>query len=195
MLRYNTQQKPLALPEYGRNIQSMVNHCLTIENRQERTTCAYAIIESMANLFPELKSGGEYDNKLWDHLVIMSDFKLDIDFPCEVITAENLHTHPEKVDYNTITVSRRQYGKILEQMIIKASDVEDEEERIELLSMIANQMKKALFAVNADGIEDAKIFKDIYEISEGKIRIEDGQLKLKDYIIPQQIVGKKKKKK
>ena len=195
MLRYNTQQKPLALPEYGRNIQSMVDHCLTIENRQERTTCAYAIIESMANLFPELKSGGEYDNKLWDHLVIMSDFKLDIDFPCEVITAENLHTHPEKVDYNTITVRRRQYGKILEQMIIQASDVEDEEERIELLSMIANQMKKALFAVNADGIEDAKIFKDIYEISEGKIRIEDGQLKLKDYIIPQQIVGKKKKKK
>lgn len=195
MLRYNTQQKPLALPEYGRNIQSMVDHCLTIENRQERTTCAYTIIESMANLFPELKSGGEYDNKLWDHLVIMSDFKLDIDFPCDVITAENLHTHPEKVDYNTITVRRRQYGKILEQMIIKASDVEDEEERIELLSMIANQMKKALFAVNADGIEDAKIFKDIYEISEGKIRIEDGQLKLKDYIIPQQIVGKKKKKK
>ena len=195
MLRYNTQQKPLALPEYGRNIQSMVDHCLTIENRQERTTCAYAIIESMANLFPELKSGGEYDNKLWDHLVIMSDFKLDIDFPCEVITAENLHTHPEKGDYNTITVRRRQYGKILEQMIIKASDVEDEEERIELLSMIANQMKKALFAVNSDGVEHANIFKDIYEISEGRIRIEDGQLNLKDYIIPQQMLGKKKKKK
>lgn len=195
MLRYNTQQKPLALPEYGRNIQSMVDHCLTIENRDERTICAYAIIESMANLFPELKSGGEYDNKLWDHLVIMSDFKLDIDFPCEVITAENLYTSPDKVDYNTIAVRRRQYGKILEQMILKASDVENEDERTELLSMIANQMKKSLFAVNADGIEDAKIFKDIYEISEGKIRIEDGQLKLKDYIIPQQILGKKKKKK
>ncbi|MBO5244102.1 MAG: DUF4290 domain-containing protein, partial [Muribaculaceae bacterium] len=79
MLSYNTQLKHLALPEYGRNIQRMVDYCLTIEDRDERTRCAYSIIASMANLFPELKNGNSYDHKLWDHLAIMSDFKLDID--------------------------------------------------------------------------------------------------------------------
>ncbi len=195
MLRYNTQLKALALPEYGRNIQSMVDHCLTIEDREERTRCAYAIIESMANLFPELKSGGEYDHKLWDHLVIMSDFKLDIEYPCEVIQADNLHTLPNKVEYDRVTADRRQYGKYIEQMIQKAAEIIDDEERNELLAMIANQMKKSLMAINKDGIEDSRVFKDIYEISKGKIRVDESQIKLKEYIITQQPTGKKKKKK
>lgn len=195
MLRYNTQLKSLALPEYGRNIQSMVDHCLSIEDRQERTQCAYAIIESMANLFPELKSGGEYDHKLWDHLAIMSNFELDIDYPCEIIQEANLHTRPEKVEYDNVSATRRQYGKTIENFILKASEIVDEAEKMQLIEMIANQMKKSLLSYNKDGVEDARVFKDIYEISEGKIRIDESQLKLKDYIIPQQQINKKKKKK
>ena len=103
MLRYNTQLKTLPLPEYGRNIQSMVDHCLTIEDRDERNRCARTIVATMANLFPELKNGGEYDHKLWDHLAIMSEFKLDIDYPCEVIDAGNLATMPEPVKYPSVT--------------------------------------------------------------------------------------------
>ncbi len=195
MLRYNTQLKRLVLPEYGRNIQSMVDHCLTIEDRQERTQCAYSIIASMANLFPELKSGGEYNHKLWDHLVIMSDFKLDIDFPCDVIQPDNLHTTPERVGYNTTTVHRRHYGQAIEMMVKHATTMEDGDERTELIRLLANQMKKLMMAVNKDGVEDEKIFKDLLEMSDGAINIKNEEMKLHDFIIPAQPNGKKKKKK
>lgn len=195
MLRYNTQLKPLALPEYGRNIQSMVDHCLSLEDREERTRCAYSIIESMANLFPELKTGNDYDHKLWDHLAIMSDFKLDIDYPCEIIPADNLNSRPNKVEYDLVSASRRQYGKTIEAVISKAVEMEDGDEKNELIGMIANQMKKSLLAFNNEGVEDSRVFKDLYEISEGRIRIDESQLKLKDYIVTPQSATKKKKKK
>lgn len=195
MLRYNTQLKPLVLPEYGRNIQAMVDHCLTIEDRDERTRCVYTVIESMANLFPELKNGGEYDHKLWDHMAIMSDFQLDIDYPCEVIRQDNLHTLPERVVYQTDSVRRRHYGRTIELMIGKALEMEEGSERDEFIRLIATQMKKALLAVNKDGVEDGRVFRDLAEMSGGRIRINDADMKLRDFIIPVQPIGKKKKKK
>lgn len=195
MLRYNTQLKHLVLPEYGRNIQSMVDHCLTIADRDERTKCAYSIIASMANLFPELKTGGEYSHKLWDHLAIMSDFKLDIDYPCEIIQPDNLHTLPEKLHYSDQEVKRRVYGKTIVSMIDQASSLQPDEERDALVRMIASQMKKALIAVNKDGIDDSRVFRDLAEISHGEIRLNADDVKLHDYIIPEPPTGKKKKKK
>ena len=195
MLRYNTQLKPLALPEYGRNIQSMVDHCLSIEDREQRTQCAYTIIESMANLFPDLKNGGEYDHKLWDHLAIMSDFQLDIDYPCEVIKPDNLHTKPERVEYQLDGVRRRHYGKTIEAMIMSAADMDAGDEKDELIKLIAAQMKKTLLAVNSDGVEDSRVFRDLMEISGGRIRVDESQMKIREFIIPAQPTGKKKKKK
>ena len=195
MLRYNTQMKPLVLPEYGRNIQSMIDYCQTIEDRDERTRCAYKIIASMANLFPELKSGGEYSHKLWDHLAIMSDFKLDIDYPCEIIRPDYLKSTPAPLLYSNGELRRRQYGRTIEAMIAKASEMEEGDERNELIVLIANQMKKLLMSANKEGVEDARIFRDIAEMSHGAIRIDPSQMKLRDYIIPVQPTGKKKKKK
>lgn len=195
MLRYNTQQKPLILPEYGRNIQSMIDYCRTLEDRDERTRCAYKIIASMANLFPELKSGGEYSHKLWDHLAIMSDFSLDIDYPCEIIRPDNLKSAPAPLHYRAGELKRRQYGRAIEAMIAKVSEMEEGEERSELIGLLANQMKKLLMSVNKDGVDDARIFRDITEISHGAIIIDPSQTKLRDYIIPAQPAGKKKKKK
>ena len=85
MLTYNTQLKKLKLPEYGRNIQQIIDYCCTIEDREERTRCAYSIIQIMGSLFPQLGDEADYKHKLWDHLAIMSDFKLDIDYPYEII--------------------------------------------------------------------------------------------------------------
>lgn len=195
MLRYNTQQKRLVLPEYGRFIQQMVDHCVTIEDRDERTRCAYSIVASMANLFPELKQGGEYSSKLWDHLAIMSGFQLDIDYPCEIIRPDSLHTQPDKVEYQKSTTYRRTYGKMVEQMIARAAAMEQNEERDEFIHLLANQMKKLLTEVNREGVEDARVFKDLYEMSDGAIRISPDQMKLHEYIIPAQPTGKKKKKK
>ncbi len=195
MLRYNTQLKTLALPEYGRNIQNMVEHCLTIEDRAERTRCAYSIVAAMANLFPELKSGGEYNHKLWDHLAIMSDFKLDIDYPCEVIRPDSLHTRPEKVKYSGRNNRFRQYGQVIQEIVEKAAGMQPGEERDTLVMMIANQMKKILISVNNEGAEDMRIFKDLAEMSHGEIRLDPEHTKLREYIPVVQPNGKKKKKK
>ena len=82
-MQYNTQQKRMPLPEYGRSIQNMVDHALTIEDRSERQRCANTIINIMGNMFPHLRDVPDFKHKLWDHLAIMSDFKLDIDYPYE----------------------------------------------------------------------------------------------------------------
>lgn len=84
-MQYNTQQKRMPLPEYGRSIQNMVDHALTIEDRAERQRCANTIINIMGGMFPHLRDVPDFKHKLWDHLAIMSDFKLDIDYPFEVI--------------------------------------------------------------------------------------------------------------
>ncbi len=195
MLTYNTQLKPLRLPEYGRNIQRMVDHCLTIENRDERLDCAYAIVKAMANLFPELKANGEYSPKLWDHLAIMSDFQLDIDYPVEIIRPDNLNTRPTPIPYKSTDFFRRHYGRTIVDMIERASAMDEGNERDTLVAMIANQMKKFLLAVNKDGVDDARIFNDLREISQGRIMVDPAKLRLHDYIVPVQPTGKKKKKK
>ena len=85
MVEYNSDRSQLALPEYGRNIQQMVDHCVTIEDREERTRCAYSIVQVMGNIVPQLRDEADSKHILWDHLAIMSDFKLDIDYPYEII--------------------------------------------------------------------------------------------------------------
>lgn len=196
MLTYNTQLPPLPLPEYGRNIQTMVDYCLTISDREERTACAYSILAAMANLFHELKAqGGEYKHKLWDHLMIMSDFRLDIDFPCEVITRENLRTRPDTVAYTASPIRFRHYGKNIQHTIDAAAEMEEGPEREELIRLIANQMKKSMLEHNADGIDDSRVFNDLAIMSEGRIRITPGQIKLREFVAPPKPTSKKRKKK
>lgn len=197
MLSYNTQLKKLILPEYGRNIQQMVDHCLTIEDRDERTHCAHSIIATMGNLFPELRDPEDHDRKLWDHLVIMSGFCLDVDFPCEVIKEESLATDPDKINENIAPIRYRHYGKSLQQMIDKAAGMEPSEDKDELISLIAHHMKKLMLAVNKDGVDDAKVLKDLAEMSHGRILLNPAEYHLHEFKeAPQQPVqGKKKKKK
>lgn len=142
MLTYNTQQKRLILPEYGRNIQQMVDHCLTIEDRKERTDCAYAIIRAMGNLFPALRDGDDA-KKLWDHLMIMSDFRLDIDFPFEPIGPDRLNVLPDKIPYTTQYIKYRHYGKTIEHLVDKAVTMDEGPERDALVLYIANHMKNS----------------------------------------------------
>ncbi len=195
MLNYNTRLARLILPEYGRNIQRMVDHCLTIEDRDERTQCAYSIVKSMGNLFPELRAP-ENEPKLWDQLSIMSDFRLDIDFPCNVIQAADLHTQPSPVNYTQGGVRYRHYGQLTQQFVDKVAAMEDGDERNEAIILLANHMKKQMLAVNTDGVDDAKIFKDLAELSHGAIRLSPNELRLHEFKeMPQQAVGKKKKKK
>lgn len=193
MLTYNTQKKHLILPEYGRSIQTMVDHCLTLPTKEERTRCAYTIVETMAKLFPDLKSNGQINTSVWDHLAIMSDYKLDIDYPVEIVLPDN--SNPDKVDYNDVPFSAKHYGRNIQLLIEKIISMDDGEEKDYFVEMLANHMKKVLISSTGDSVEDVKVFKDIFEMSKGAIYIAEDALTLHDYNIPVQPAGKKKKKK
>lgn len=180
-MEYNTQLKRMVLPEYGRNVQSMVDHALTIEDRAERARCAQSIINIMGNLFPHLRDVEDFKHKLWDHLAIMSDFKLDIDYPYEIIRKENLYTRPEKVAYSLPRIRYRHYGKFLEQMLEKARQMDDTPERRQLLTMLAHQMKRSFLSMSREGeVEDEKILKDISEYTHGDISLDPQTFRLKN---------------
>lgn len=181
MLEYNTQKEKLILPEYGRNVQQMVDHCLTIQDRDERNRCATAIIGIMSNLFSSQSDVEDFNKMLWNQLAIMSDFKLDIDYPCEVIKPENLHSKPEKVPYKLTPIRFRHYGKVIENLIDIASEMPEGEERQQLSLLIASQMKKLMVQSNIDGVDDEKIFKDLALYSRGKIVLNANECKLRDF--------------
>lgn len=180
-LKYNSQQEKLVLPEYGRNVQQMVDYCVTIPDKEERTRCAYTIVQIMGNLFPQLRDTEDFKHKLWDHLAIMSDFKLDIDFPYDIIKKENLITSPEPVKYKLEPIMFRHYGKIIERMIDAACEYPEGEEKDALISLIANHMKKLIFSINKDGVEDEKILKDLYIYSKGRIKLDAETYRLHEF--------------
>ena len=176
----NTQQKKLIMPEYGRNVQQMIDHCVSIEDREERTRCANTIINIMGNLFPHLRDVDDFKHKLWDHLAIMSDFKLDIDYPYEIIRKENLRTKPDRIPYTLTPIRYRHYGKTLERMIKKCEDYPDGPERDQLISLLANHMKKSFLTWNKEVVDDDKIFKDLREYSHGRIDLSPETFRLKE---------------
>ena len=177
-MEYNTQRKKMELPEYGRSVQNMVDHALTIEDREERQRCANTIINIMGSMFPHLRDVPDFKHKLWDHLAIMSDFKLDIDYPFEIVKKEDLVMRPERLPYSTGDIRYRHYGRFLGELVKKAVEIEDEAERKALIRLLAIQMKKSLSNWNKDGMEDQKIVDDLREYSQGAIdlQVEDLQL-------------------
>ena len=177
-MEYNTQRKKMELPEYGRSVQNMVDHALTIEDRAERQRCANTIINIMGNMFPHLRDVPDFKHKLWDHLAVMSDFKLDIDYPFEIVKKEDLDVKPEKVPYANGTIRFRHYGRILEGLVKKASEIENEDERKALVKMLAVQMKKNLSGGNKDGMDEQRIVDDLRTYSNGKI-----DLKVEDLVL------------
>lgn len=177
-MKYNTEEERLVLPEYGRNIQNMVDYCVTIEDREERKRCANTIINIMGNMFPHLRDVNDFKHILWDHLAIMSDFKLDIDYPYEIVKRENLNQKPPRIPYNTNRIRYRHYGKTLELMIRKATELEDGPEKDQLVRLLATQMKKSFLTWNKETVDDRKIFKDLDELSGGAIVLNEEEHKL-----------------
>ncbi|MBP6609661.1 MAG: DUF4290 domain-containing protein [Paludibacter sp.] len=170
-MEYPTLEGKLKMPEYGRNIQQMVEHALAIEDREERTRCVKTIINIMGNMFPYLRDVNDFKHKLWDHVAIMSDFKLDIDFPYEILLEENLYTRPDTIAYKKSRIRYMHYGRTLEEMIEKVGEYPEGDERNELIRLIANQMKKCFLTWNKELVDDRKIFDDLRELSKGKIDV------------------------
>ncbi len=161
----------MLLPEYGRSIQNMVDYCCTIPDKAERQRCANSIITTMGNMFPQLRDAPDFKHKLWDHLAIMSDFKLDIDYPFEIIKADNLVVKPDRIPYPSKKIRYRHYGEIIADLIAKACEMPEGEERDNLVALICNHMRKDYVLWNKDIIDDSKIDEDLQEYSKGQLRI------------------------
>ncbi|BDX38167.1 hypothetical protein CYCD_15220 [Tenuifilaceae bacterium CYCD] len=171
---YNTQRKNLALPEYGRHIQQMVDYITGIEDRDERNRLAKALIGVMGNLNPHLRDINDFKHKLWDHLFIMSDFKLDIDSPYPIPSKEEYQEKPKQIPYPKNPIKYKHYGRVIELMIEKAIEMEEGAEKEALKQLIANQMKKANMSWNKDSVIDEDIFRDMQTLSDGKLTMAPG---------------------
>lgn len=173
---YNSDRSKLPLPEYGRNLQNMVNHIMTIEDRDERNRAARTIIDIMGTMYPYLRDINDFKHKLWDHLAIMSNFTLDIDYPYTPPAPEFFNSPPERIPYSNNKIKYRHYGKTIEILLEKAAVYEDEKDRELLIKLIANHMKKSYIMWNKDSVTDDKILMDIEEMTKGKIQCSDMQL-------------------
>lgn len=179
-MKYNTQLKRMPLPEYGRNIQNIVDYAVTIEDPKERRRCADSIISIMGNLFPHLRDVNDFKHILWDHLAIMSDFKLDIEYPYEIIKKEKLNRRPPVLPYSFEHPRYRHYGKRLEDLIHQATLLEDSPKKEFLIWTIAIFMKKQYLTWNKDSVDDRKILKDLSTLSKGLIELNPETYKLPD---------------
>lgn len=197
-MEYPTLQGKLIMPEYGRNVQRMVEHALTIEDREERTRCVNTIVDIMGNLFPYLRDVNDFKHKLWDHVAIMSDFRLDIDYPYDVIKKEDLYTKPELIPYKNSKITYLHYGRNLEDMIERVSEYPEGETKDELILLIANQMKKCFLTWNKEVVRDEKILDDLRELSKGKLDVSSDSFKLmdtRDILHPKKHQNKQRRKK
>jgi len=177
---YNTLRKKLILPEYGRNVQKMVEHVMQITDKEERNKAAKTLIGIMGNLNPQLRDQGDYKHKLWDHLAIMSDFKLDIDSPYDKPEPSKLAEKPKQIGYQQERIRYKHYGKYMEMMVKKAVEMEEGEEREFLVRLIANHMKKSYLTWNRENVSDEQIFADLRELSGGKISLQSEDYKLNE---------------
>ena len=176
-LEYNTQREKLIISEYGRHIQKMVDYAASLNDRAERQKIAEGIIDLMGELNPHLRDVVDFKHKLWDHLFIMSGFKLDVNSPYEKPELEKLFEKPEPLPYPNSKIRFNHYGKVVEMMIEEVSKMEKGELRDKLTLAIANQMKKSYVNWNRDSVEDKLIFKQLEQLSKGKLSLpEDTEL-------------------
>ncbi|MFA5619705.1 MAG: DUF4290 domain-containing protein [Weeksellaceae bacterium] len=173
-MEYNTSRKPLIIPEYGRYIQQMVDYCTNIEDDKDRNDFAEAIIDIMGNLNPQLRNVPDFQHKLWDQLLIMSDFKLKINSPFPIPSKEEVYSKPNRIPYPKEEFKYRYYGKNIRKMIDVALQWEGDK-REGLVMVIANHMKKCYLIWNKDTVEDKTIFEHLYELSDGKIDLRNSE--------------------
>ena len=172
-MEYNTQRSQIVIPEYGRNIHKMINHAFTIKNREERNAVARSIVKVMGQVKPEFKEADDFVQRLWDHMIIISDFKLDVDSPYPYPEKEELMKKQNKMKYPARRIRFRHYGKAVENFIKKAITMEEGEEKDSFTYYIANVMKKNYLMYNRDSVNDQLIFDQLSLLSNGKLELKD----------------------
>ena len=168
-MEYNTNRAKLLMPEYGRNIQQMVEYCKSLPSKEERNEVAKTIVEFMGQRNPHLRDEENYKHKLWDHLYILADYDLDVDAPYPFPTREELDQKPNRMDYPSFENEYKFYGKSILQLIDRAIELEEGEEKEALIQVIANNMKKSYNVYNKEHVQDEVIFRHLKELSQDKL--------------------------
>jgi hypothetical protein len=172
-MEYNTTRDLLTISEYGRNLQEMIRYCCTIEDREKRTKTAKFIVNVMAQMTPQAKDIADYKHKLWDHLFIISEFKLDVDAPFPPPPPLTLSTKPEHLTYHDKEIEFRHYGKNIALIIEKATAYEEGPEKDALVHAIAIQLKKSYLNWNRDSVTDEVIEGHLNLLSGGKLKLNE----------------------
>jgi len=169
---YNTKRKQLIMPEYGRGVQQMVEHCKSIADRSERTRCAKSIIATMSNMAEHTADKEDFQKKLWNHLAAIAQYELDIDYPVEIERIDSEATPPEAIRYSQRRIRQRNYGAIVEMFTNHLATMEQGEQRDDLAIQVANHMKRDLSNWSVDSMSDERVVDDMALYTDGKIQID-----------------------
>jgi len=175
-MKYNTELTPLIIPEYGRHIHSMANSLLSIKDEIKRNQQAKVLINIMGNLNPHLRDVEEYKHKLWDHLFIMCENKLDIKSPYPKPELKNGNTIARRINNTQGTVKYKHYGKLIIELIQEATKIKDVKLKTYVLEHIAQQMKRAYLNWNQTNVQDQKIWDDLEEFSGEKLDLDKSKI-------------------
>jgi len=181
-LDYNTHRDKLLMPEYGREIQKMVDYAIGLTEKSERQSCAQEIIRMMETKVPELRDNVDFEQTLWDHLYLMSHKQLDIDWPYDVTAAEKLQNKPNAIPLPQESMRMRHYGKLLEQLFERLKSMPEGEERDALVYYTANQMKRNLTTWGHGSMSDEKVADDLARYTDGIIQLDLSKMKLEKAI-------------
>ncbi|HSW68174.1 MAG TPA: DUF4290 domain-containing protein [Bacteroidales bacterium] len=172
-MEYNSQRPKLIVPEYGRSVQKMAENLLTIEDREQRSRMARTIVNVMALLNTDFKDTPDTRQKLWDHLHLITDFKLDVDSTFPPPSPESLSRKPSPLSYPQESIAFRYYGKNIIRLIENIARMEESPAQENLTRAVANQMKKSYLNWNKDSVTDDIIGEHLKKLSKGKLQLSD----------------------
>ena len=171
-LDYNTGREKLLMPEYGREIQKMVDYAVSLPSKEERLKCANTIVRMMLTKVPQIRENAGYEQTLWDHLYLMSGKQLDIDWPFDVTGAEKIHSKPAPIPLPQNRIRLRHYGRLIEELCEKLKTMPAGKDRDELARLTANQMKRDLMQWGHGSIADEKVVDDLSRLTDGVVQLD-----------------------
>lgn len=173
-LEYNTEREKLRMPEYGRNVLKMVEDVLAIEDREQRSRQAMGIVRVMELLNPQVHQEENWEQKLWDHLHIISGFKLDVDSPYPMPKIEEMEVKPMPIPLKGRQVKATHYGRNIESIIDLIASQEDGDQKTAMIRSLAIYMRQQYLIWNKDSVADETIFNDIEKLSDYRIKVPEG---------------------
>ena len=171
-MQYNTKKDQLTIPEYGRHVHNMINHAISLTDKKKQKECVNTIIAFMGQMNPHLRDVKEFTHKLWDHLHIMSEFKLDVDSPYPKPEIKKLIEKPDPMKYPGNKIKFSYYGSTIPDMIETALTLQGAEKEI-MTGMIANQMKKSYILFNESSVDNNIIRLHLKQLSNGNLNLAD----------------------